>query len=98
MMRHFGVWLLALGGLGGAAGLAEAGHCGASRYPRGCVCPDQCTPAVVPGCVQYQEVIERQEQVCYRPVYKTVYQPETYTTCKTVHETNYCAQKYTVNR
>src|SRR5262249_15563822 len=98
MRTRMGVWALALAGLAGATGSAQAGPCGASRYPRPCVTPDQCAPAAVTSTVQYQAVIERHPQVRYKPVYKTCYQPETYTTYKTVHETNYCAQKYTVSR
>ena len=60
----------------------QAGHCGVCRYPRPCVTPEQCCPPVVTSTVQYQPVIEKQEQVCYRPVYKTCYQAETYTTYK----------------
>ena len=62
------------------------------RHARNSACP-----AVVTSTVQYQPVIEQHEQVCYRPVYKTCYQAETCTTYRTVQETNYCAEKYTVS-
>ena len=98
MRKSFGVWLLAVVGIAGVSSPLQAGHCGVCRYPRSCVTPEQCCPAVVTSVVQYQVVVEKQEQVCYRPVYKTCYQAETYTTYKTVQETTCVAEKYTVQR
>jgi hypothetical protein len=73
MRNTLGVWLLAVGGLAGMAQPALAGHCGACKFPRRCVTPDQCATPCVPTTVQYQAVYETQQQVCYRPVYKTEY-------------------------
>src|SRR5439155_23658043 len=92
------VWLLAAAGLAGPVGVAQAGHLGACRYPAPCITPDQCAPAVVGSCVSYQQVVERCEKVCYRPVYKTCYQPQCSTTYKTVTETHYEAERYAVQR
>src|SRR5438270_10354357 len=80
-----------------AAADARAAHCGACRYPGPCVSPAQCAP-VVTSTVCYQPVDEQHCEVRYRPVYKTVCQPETYTTCKPVYETHCEAVPYTVNR
>ena len=85
MRKSFGVWLLAVIGIAGINTPLQAGHLGICRYPRPCVAPEQCCP-VVTSTVQYQEVIEKQEQVCYRPVYKTCYKAENYTTYRTVQE------------
>ena len=98
MRKSFGVWLLAVVGIAGVSTPLQAGHCGICRYPKPCVTPEQCCPAVVTSVVQYQPVVEKHEQVCYRPVYKTCYQPETYTTYRTVQETTCVAEKYTVQR
>src|SRR5262245_54052080 len=98
MRKQIGVWLLALVGLARLAASALAGHCGAVRYPRRCVTADQCAAPCVTSTVQYQAVIEQHQQVCYRPVSKTEYRPETYTTQRVVRETTYTTEKYTVQR
>src|SRR5438132_411272 len=99
MKNIVAVGLLALGGLLGSAAPAVAGHCGTCRYPRACVTADQCAPeACVASTICYQPVIEQCEKVCYRPVYKTCYRPETCTSYRTVHETCYTAEKYTVSK
>src|SRR5262245_45580491 len=98
MRKQIGEWLLALGGLAGLAESALAGHCGAVRYPRRCVTADQCAGPCVKSVVQDKPVIEQHQQVCYRPVYKTEYKPETYTTQRVVRETTYTTEEYTVQR
>ena len=64
--------LTALGGLAACGGAAQAGHCGASKYPAVSCCPEQCCPPVVRYRVRYQTVVEEHSKICYRPVYTTV--------------------------
>ena len=77
-----------LGGLGDQTliGTAQAGHCGACRYP---VChrsAEQCCMPEVRYRVCYQTVIEEHTKTCYRPVYQTVMRECRYTVCKPVYE------------
>ena len=100
---------------------ASAFHCGLCRYPAPFVAPAQfaagdcglATPAPAPA-VQYQTVTEYVQETQYRPVSRTVYQPQTYTaqrpvydtvteqvpytTTRPVYETHEQLQSYTVNK
>src|SRR5262252_8813836 len=64
--------LVALTAVLGAAGTAQAAHCGACRYPAWhCHAEQSCMPEVRYK-VCYQTVIEEHTKTCYRPVYQTV--------------------------
>src|SRR5580704_3550529 len=97
MRKLLGIWLLVGSSLAWMAAPAQANHCGICRYPSCCVAPEQCVP-IPTTTVQYQPVIEQYQQVCYRPVTRTCYQPETYTTYRTVRETSCIPESYTVQR
>src|SRR5580698_8705765 len=97
MRKLLGIWLLVFCALGGTAAPARANHCGICRYPNYCIAPEQCEP-VPTTTVLYQPVIEQYQQVCYRPVVKTCYQPETFTAYRTVSETTCVPECYSVQR
>src|SRR5262249_2785501 len=94
MRKTLGIWLLAAGWLGGGAGPGGPAHGGASAFPRPGVTPDQWVPMSMGACVRYEPVVEQCQRVCYRPVTRTVLQPQTFAQNRTVYDTQYVPQTY----
>ena len=72
-LKNFLTLATALVGLGTLTSAAAAchHHCGACAYPTQCCAPEQCCMPTVRYRVCYRTVVEEEERVCYRPVYRT---------------------------
>ena len=77
---------------------SSAAYCGACAYPSASCSPDQYRLPVVRYRVCYQDVVEDQPRVCFRPVYRTVLKERCVTTCQPVIEQHLRECHYTCTR
>ena len=81
-----------------AAPDARAFHCGLCRYPGPIVAPAQCAPVVIAPRVAYRTVTEYVTEVQHRPVTRTEYVPQAFTSYRPVYDTVTEAVPYTTTR